>query len=376
VEQRSIAEVGVINRSNYLLARNFLAYLRDVTQINPISAERYWAYMKHLLLWADHVPLSQSVEIRPAFAAYLTTGQQPVRSKVLAPLTMKKIFQTAKRFFTWARTTYPRDFRTVPASWIQALRLPRAPQTVTEHDFVKLEEVRELANLKVDASDLATQRDQATATMLFLSGIRASAFGSLTLACVDLVSRTIKQWPSLGVKTKNKKSATTYLLDIPDLSLVVAKWDARIRSLLPLTAPWYTPVTSQWGEQKLSADAPGQNRNTALGKRLRLLFAKAGLPYRSPHKFRHGHAVFSLQHAKTMADYKAVSMNLMHNDIRVTDSIYAPLARDEVKERIADLTGPTSANQVVAGPQGPDRNHLTDDELLSTLAQRLKSGGR
>jgi integrase len=366
----------LINRSNYLLARNFLAYLRDVTQVNPISAERYWAYMKHLLLWADVVPLSGATNIHPAFATYLTTGQRQTQSKILAPLTVKKIFQTAKRFFTWARTTYPRDFRTVPMSWIQALRLPRTSQAPTEHEFVKLEEVRQLAKVEIHPSDLATQRDQAAAVMLFLSGIRASAFGSLTLACVDLVSRTIKQWPSLGVKTKNKKSATTYLLDIPDLSLVVARWDARIRSLLPVTAPWYTPVTSRWGEQKLSADGPGQNRNTALGKRLRLLFAKAGLPYRSPHKFRHGHAVFALQHAKTMADYKAVSMNLMHNDIRVTDGIYAPLARAEVKERIADLTGPTSVNQVADGQRGLVTNHLTNDELLQTLAQRLKSGGR
>ena len=71
---------------------------------------------------------------------------------------------------------------------------------------------------------------------------------------------------------------------------------------------------------------------------MRNLFNVAGLPYKSPHKFRHGHAVYALQHAKTMADYKAVSMNLMHEDIRVTDGIYAPLAGNEVQHRIAGLT--------------------------------------
>ena len=366
----------MINRSNYLLAKNFLAYLRDVTQVNPVSAERYWAYMKHLLLWADQIPFNQSVDIRPPFAVYLTAPHLQGKPTTLAPMTVKKIFQTAKRFFTWGRTTYPRDFRTVPVSWIQALRLPRTSQPLAEHEFVKLEEVRQLAQVEIDPSDLATQRDQAAAMMLFLSGIRASAFGSLRIACVDLVARTIKQWPSLGVKTKNIKSATTYLLNIPDLTLIVAKWDSFIRAGLPPSAPWYTPIISRWGEQKLSCDAPGENRNIALAKRLRKLFSLAGLPYRSPHKFRHGHAVFALQHAKTMADYKAVSMNLMHNDIRVTDSIYAPLARDEVKDRIADLTGPTAVNQVVAGHQESSSNHLTDDELLHALAHRLKNGGR
>jgi hypothetical protein len=42
-----------------------------------------------------------------------------------------------------------------------------------------------------------------------------------------------------------------------------------------------------------------------------------------------------------MADYKAVSMNLMHADIRVTDGIYAPLVGSEVQDRIAGLTGQT-----------------------------------
>src|SRR5450759_537996 len=41
---------------------------------------------------------------------------------------------------------------------------------------------------------------------------------------------------------------------------------------------------------------------------------------------------------ETMADYKAVSMNLMHTDIRVTDGIYAPLASDDVQRRITGLT--------------------------------------
>jgi hypothetical protein len=39
-----------------------------------------------------------------------------------------------------------------------------------------------------------------------------------------------------------------------------------------------------------------------------------------------------------MADYKAVSINLMHADVRVIDSVYAPLASAEVRQRIAGLT--------------------------------------
>ena len=55
-----------------------------------------------------------------------------------------------------------------------------------------------------------------------------------------------------------------------------------------------------------------------------------------------------------MADYKAVSMNLMHEDIRVTDSIYAPLASNEVQHRIAGLTG---------APAMPSASLVTDDGI-------------
>ena len=57
---------------------------------------------------------------------------------------------------------------------------------------------------------------------------------------------------------------------------------------------------------------------------------------------RDGFAVYALQHYQTMADYKAVSTNLMHNDIRITDSTYARLAGDEVQRMISTVPQPRS----------------------------------
>ena len=71
------------------------------------------------------------------------------------------------------------------------------------------------------ASKLWEMRIRAAAVFMFLSGICVGAPVSLLLAAVDLESRTVKQWPSLGVQTKLGKHATTYLLDVPELTLVV-----------------------------------------------------------------------------------------------------------------------------------------------------------
>jgi hypothetical protein len=116
------------------------------------------------------------------------------------------------------------------------------------------------------------------------------------------------------------------------------------------------------------------SRNVLLGKRLRALFAYVDLPSRSPHKFRHGHAVYALQHAKTMADYKAVSMNLMHEDIRVTDGIYAPLLGNEAQQRIASLTAGSIAesalnDSVAAQVAGWSKAQLP--QALMAIAQEM-----
>jgi len=65
----------VVNRSNYRLFKSYLEYLRSQAQLNDLSVERYWAYGKHLLLWADETPFSKAHEVKPAFACYLESAR-------------------------------------------------------------------------------------------------------------------------------------------------------------------------------------------------------------------------------------------------------------------------------------------------------------
>jgi integrase len=62
-----------------------------------------------------------------------------------------------------------------------------------------------------------------------------------------------------------------------------------------------------------------------------------GVEYYSAHKLRHGHAVYALKHAKTMAELKAISQNLMHSSIGITDGIYGRLVDDDVNRVITHL---------------------------------------
>jgi len=65
----------------------------------------------------------------------------------------------------------------------------------------------------------------------------------------------------------------------------------------------------------------------------------ACVAYPSPHGFRHGHVTHALTHAKTPADWKAISQNVMHSGLGTTDEIYGILKDDEIASRIARMGG-------------------------------------
>ena len=350
----------MIERQNYLKTRKHFIYLQEVMQLNPASLDRYRFYLRHLLLWAREVDFKNAQNIRPTLPSYLASLPGKDGKGNLAGCTQKKILDTSKRFFRWAKTSYSRELNSLPITWIDTLKMPRQPQVTQENVFVSEDDVRKIISYPVEQDDLALLRDQAAAALLFLSGMRGSAFVTLPISALDLENLTVRQWPEMGVHTKNSKKATTFLLNIPDLLEPVHRWDAVVRPALPPTTPWYAPIKHSWGEQSLSNEEPGKCRLNGLNKRLKLLFSLANIEFKSPHKFRHGHAVYGLLHAKTMAVYKAVSMNLMHESIEITDSTYAPMLSSDVQVRIAGLSGKamsTPGNEVF----------LAGDELESFL---------
>jgi hypothetical protein len=60
-----------------------------------------------------------------------------------------------------------------------------------------------------------------------------------------------------------------------------------------------------------------------------------------------------------MADFKAISMNLMHANMSITDGIYAVLSEQDISERITSL-----------GEQGSSPDELA--KLLRQVAQQLE----
>lgn len=343
----------MINRQNWLDVRLYLRYLANVRQHSPETVLRVRSHLRHLLEWADDTLLARAANINSTFPAYLVDLR-------LSPSSINKGLEAARQFFAFGRDHWPQRYRRISASWISLLQPPRGSRLNSRlhvHQFYTLETVLQLAAVSVET--LRQERAKVAACMLFLSGMRDDAFASLPISCVNLERREIRQLPEEGVRTKNRKAAITYLLDIPELLAVVEAWDRRIR-VLPPAALWYSPLTRDSMTLVPTADAY-TGRGDLVRRDMHILCDLAGVPYLSPHKFRHGHVVYALKQAHTVAELKAISQNVMHSSVTITDQVYGNLVGEDVSTIIGSL--------------GKRSNPLPADKLdqLLSILQEMRS---
>ena len=334
-------------RENYVRLNEYLDYLDEVLGRSEATVKRNRLRLRHVLEWAKEISLSEAPDIRPVFPQYIKKTTRANSSSIpLSPAGIERTCQTARSFFGWLHQHHKRQYAALTPKWVETIQPPRMPSKLkAKREVVTLEMVRTLIALP-DDGNLRLRRDKAAAAFLFLSGIRAGAFCTLPICCIDISARTVRQDPAMGVRTKNGKAAVTHLLDIPDLLAVVEEWDAYIRTQLPPSGLWYPVLAGSFGRLRIRDASAGKFRYETVRQNIRRLFKLAGLPPMSPHKFRHGHAVFGLTHSKNPADYKAVSMNLMHTNLGITDSIYAMLPEAEAGMRIGRLgTGTEQSNE-------------------------------
>jgi integrase len=341
----------LIHRPNYLLVKEFLKYWSGKVGNPDSTITRYWFYLRHVLLWAMDIPFNKAHNISEPLSKYISR-QANQKGEPVSSSTQKKVIETARIFFEWAKKYHEKQFRSLPAFWVDDLRPSPRLVYVPSIEYISLDEVLRITAFPEDLSDLALIRDIAASASLFMSAQRACAFVTTPIKAVhlDVKDPCINQWPELGVKTKGNVKATTFLNVIPELMEVALRWDCLLhekiaQGVITEDTPWFAPVDHFWGEQFFSTKEPGANRAHALGRRLGKLHELVGIPHKSPHKYRHGYAVYSLSRCKTMQEYHAFSRNMMHASIATTDKIYVHM---EEQERARVLRG-LSATPVLQG---------------------------
>lgn len=322
----------MINRANWKLYKAYLRYRVEVAQISENSLRMNETRLRHLLKWADSTPFVKVPSIRPTFPKYLKNARADGRGSKLSPAYTKKVIEAAYQFGTWL-IIYHSGYKNKFPLWVDSLRPPRSFMFEQQRKkAITLQEVRAIAAAPVH--EVWEQRIKSAVILMYLSGIRVGAFVTLPLKAVNIPELEIKQWGDLGVKTKNRKEGTTFLFDIPDLIQIVQDWDNKVRAILDDSGYWFAPLDSLTGEINTHAYDIGENRDMRVRVDLKRWLSSVGLPYYSPHKFRHGFTLYGRNHSKDPSDFKAVSENLMHSSVYITDSLYGSPSEQDVKERI------------------------------------------
>ena len=353
----------MINRGNWKLSREYLKYRREVDHISKSSQRLEESRLRHLLEWANESSFDSVINIRPTFPEYVLTARMDGGEGLLSPIYVQKVIRSAYHFLKWLRIQ-KRGFSILSQAYLDTLQPPRMTVEEKEHEAVTLEEIKKIVSAPV--STIGEKRIRASAVLWFLSGIRIGAFVSLPLSAVDLDNLSIKQWPKLGVRTKFKKHATTFLLNIPELLEIVREWDKYVRSVCNNDGLWFAQISPDTGEIVPGALRAGEYRASIATRDLKQWLKKVNLPYHSPHKFRHGNAVYALKMAKDIPALKAVSQNLMHSNISITDGVYGILSDNDVRGQIAALGQKITSSET----HDLDELKLMTKQILEKLGAR------
>lgn len=326
----------MINRDNYLMVKKYLDYKRIVQQRDEKTVARAWSTLKHVLRWLDSLALENALDKRPTLPEYLLTVRQDKKAGRLHSDSMKKTLMYARELFEFARRKNSKQYKAITDFWLDTLQVRRsvsdAPKRLNIHSYWTLADIRKV--ITFPSNDLRRERDKAALAFLFLSGMRGGAFVTLPVEAVDVSNKRVRQLPELGVKTKNNKAAVTVLLPIADLLEIVKAWDIKVRQSGSSKRAWYARLDNTGDSFSKQNDDVGTykatGRRAALYQGIKELCQEAGVEFKSPHKLRHGHGVFGVQHAKDMRELKAVSQNLMHANIAITDGVYGCLQEDEI----------------------------------------------
>lgn len=350
----------MIDKTNWRLANKFLAYRESVDLLAKGSMRIQEIHIRYLLEWAQEVSFRHAPTIRPSFPQFLLTSRLDGSEGRLSAGYIKKTLATARMFFSWLADNET-GYKSIKQAWVKTLKIKRLSDTPKNKDYVTLQEVLTIAARPVRS--VWERRTRAALVFLFLSGMRIGAFVSLPIQAVDIPNLCVYQFPSLGVKTKNGKAAKTFLLNIPELLKVIQDWDDEIRAILPPSGFWFASLSPETGLINPAVVEVGEHRHAKARQNFKEWLKQENLPYHSPHKFRHGHVHYGLDHSENIADFKAVSMNAMHANMEITDTFYSVLRDDEVKNRISNLSKkskPTDREDVI--------------KILENLLSSMKKG--
>jgi integrase len=300
----------------------------------------------------------QRYELFTGHADFATFNQQRARSfkgelagQNLSKATILSTLTSLKRFFGWL-AIQPGYKSKINLSDVEFLSLSerdiRAAKAPADRAIPTLEQV--LHVVESMAADTPIQkRNRALIAFIAITGTRDGAAVTLRLKHFDPGRNLVIQNPN-EVRTKFSKRICTFLLPVDDwLKAIFLDWVHCLKTdlLFGNDDPLF-PKTAIALDENDCFKAAGLSRDfwanaTPVRDIFRAAFVAAGLPYFSPHTFRHMLMQIAYQRKLTPAQLKAWSQNLGHESLLTSLTSYGSISL-EMQGQLINDSAPLQGN--------------------------------
>jgi integrase/recombinase XerD len=283
-------------------------------------------------------------------------GQNLAKATILSTVT------SLKRFFGWL-AVQPGFKQKISLSDVEFLSLSdkdiRAAKAPADRAIPTLEQVLHVVET-MPAYTAIEKRNRALVAFIALTGTRDGAAVTLRLKHFDPARNLVIQNPN-EVKTKFSKRICAFLLPVEDrLKAIFLDWVQYLKTelLFGNDDPLF-PKTKMAQDENDCFKTDGLSRDfwanaTPVRDIFKAAFQATGLPYYSPHTFRHMIVSEMYRRRLSIVQFKAWSQSLGHEGAMTTLTSYGTLSLEEQGRLISDNTS-------------------VNDELLQQAAQLLHS---
>jgi len=304
------------------------------------------------------------------FKKYLTTHKNKRSKKLLSLRSQYHMLRHIHNFFTWlsGQVGYKSRISTFDVKYLQLNKAERRIATSASlPEYPTLEQIKQLCSFEV--TNEIDRRDRALIAFTALTGMRDQAIITLPIGCFNPDTMVISQLPSKGVQTKFSKNIYTTLFKIDEkLTNYFLEWIKYLKEtkhfgnkdpIFPSTDIGFaSPDHHVFMPLGISREF-WKNTNP-MRKIFKARSEQMGVPYFTPHKFRHFIINEAQKHISSIEQLKALSQNLGHENIATTFHGYGSMNTGRINEIVSSIDF-----------SGKPKNQI-DDEQLNKLAELLR----
>lgn len=322
------------NPKNERIKNKYFKFLKSAKQKHIKSVDQS---RKSLIKYEEFSHFADFTAFKPevaiAFKEYLLMQTSKQRGMPFSQHTLNSILRNVKDFFNWLafENNYKKYIKFTDTAYLKpSLKEMAMVRRASFRDFASLKELEKVIFSMQSETDIQ-KRDRALVAFTLLTGVRDGTLKGFKLKHLNLEKELLHQDPK-EVETKFSKEIYTFFFPInPSIKQIFIDYynfllkEKGFTSKDPLF-PKLESVVSKDGLPLPPVMTKEHYRSTTpIRQVFKEAFIKAGVPYHSPHTFRHTLVAFGEEICRNPEEFKAWSQNLGHTHVSTTFTSYGKL---------------------------------------------------